>query len=465
MLFALRNVGVVNTTNLVGILLAGNGVAMTDGSETQTQNYGAVLAGGVAVSRPYVFRAVGVTGDRIVATLVLREGINGPTNGVVTFSYMLGSTTYAFANANRVEINDNTNASPYPSIVHVSGVSGPIQKVSVTVSNLYHTWPGDIDVLLVGPQGQSVILMSDAGSSNNAAANNLTLTFDDATTAVPPYRGQLVSGTFHPSNFQLQEDAFPAPSAPYAPINPPYATNLSVFAGGEANGDWQLYVVDDTGFNSGYLAMGWSLNIMASDPVAPTADLSVSLGGSPSPVPPSGLLTYGSVVTNHGPFTAHNVDLTNTIRPAVLFAGVSVSQGTYEVRQVAGGIEVVGHLGTVTVGAFASMTVQVTAPASNTQILATASTGASQKDINPGDNSVSLTIPVTETPRLSIALVGSNLVLFWPQTSGLFVLESSPTLYPVTWTLVPQQPVLANGFYRVTLPLSGAARFYRLRAL
>ena len=54
-------------------------------------------------------------------------------------------------------------------------------KVSITLSNISHTYPADIDVLLVGPQGRSVVLMSDAGSTSSAPnpINNVTLTFED----------------------------------------------------------------------------------------------------------------------------------------------------------------------------------------------------------------------------------------------------------------------------------------------
>jgi hypothetical protein len=70
------------------------------------------------------------------------------------------------------------NANPYPSSINVSGLLGTVGKATVTLTNLTHTWPDDIDILLSGPGGQAVILMSDAGTSLDV--NNVTLTFDDA---------------------------------------------------------------------------------------------------------------------------------------------------------------------------------------------------------------------------------------------------------------------------------------------
>src|SRR4026209_1025593 len=48
---------------------------------------------------------------------------------------------------------------PYPSTITVSGVSGTITDVSFTLYNLSHTYPDALDILLVGPGGQKVLLM------------------------------------------------------------------------------------------------------------------------------------------------------------------------------------------------------------------------------------------------------------------------------------------------------------------
>ena len=42
-------------------------------------------------------------------------------------------------------------------------MGGTISKVTVRLNNIAHTFPDDIDVLLVGPGGQTSILMSDNG--------------------------------------------------------------------------------------------------------------------------------------------------------------------------------------------------------------------------------------------------------------------------------------------------------------
>ena len=54
-------------------------------------------------------------------------------------------------------------ATPYPSNCVISGLGGTITDVNLELNGLSHTWPDDIDILLVGPGGQNAFVMSDAG--------------------------------------------------------------------------------------------------------------------------------------------------------------------------------------------------------------------------------------------------------------------------------------------------------------
>ena len=73
-----------------------------------------------------------------------------------------------------------TAASYYPAPIPVSGFPGAtISKVVVKVNSLTHSFAKDIDMILVGPNGKKVMLMSDTGAAI-AAATNATLTFDAA---------------------------------------------------------------------------------------------------------------------------------------------------------------------------------------------------------------------------------------------------------------------------------------------
>jgi subtilisin-like proprotein convertase family protein len=159
-----------------------------------------------------------------------------------------------FVSSTPISIPSSGSASPYPSQIVVPTLPGPITDVNVTLTGLTHTYPEDIDILLVGPSGQSVLLMSDCGSFYGVSGINLT--FDDSA-ASSLSTIQLSSGTFLPSNIGTG-DTFNAP----APAGP-YGSALSVFNGTPANGTWSLYLVDDFAGDSGSISGGWSLNIAA----------------------------------------------------------------------------------------------------------------------------------------------------------------------------------------------------------
>lgn len=147
-------------------------------------------------------------------------------------------------------------ADPYPSQIAINGVNGSITKVTVSITNFFHSLPDDVDILLVGPSDRSVVLMSDVGG--NTGVSNLNFTFDDAALNSLPDASVLASGVYKPTNIDAG-DTFPAP----APQGQPTGTTLSAFNGSSANGIWKLFIVDDNGNNFGSIG-GWSINIESS---------------------------------------------------------------------------------------------------------------------------------------------------------------------------------------------------------
>lgn len=172
-----------------------------------------------------------------------------------------GATT--FTNSASITINDNGAATPYPSMMTVSGLSGTISDVNVTISGLTHPFTHDVAILVVGIGGAvKVLLMADCGQT----ATNLTLTFDDAG-SVPNCGSSLSTGTITPGAIGLPGSCpYPNPLPGPAPLGP-YSTSLSAFNGTNANGVWYLYVYDDCTSSTGSIANGWSLDIT----MAPTA--------------------------------------------------------------------------------------------------------------------------------------------------------------------------------------------------
>ena len=201
-LFALRDAGGTNVSNLSAILLATNGITpmlTTNGAAvaTETNNYGALYYAGHSVSRPYTFSVHGTNSQQVAATFRLLNGTNAI--GTAVFGYTLGVSTTTFSNATTIVINDNTNASPYPSVINVNGVGTSLVKATVTLYKLWHTSPGDIDALVVAPAGTNTLIMAHTGGG--FSVTNVTLTFDDGVTNTLPHTTQITTSTNKPTQF------------------------------------------------------------------------------------------------------------------------------------------------------------------------------------------------------------------------------------------------------------------------
>jgi len=186
----------------------------------------------------------------------------------------------AFSQSMPITIIDNSPAGPYPSTILVAGLNGVISKVSVTLKGLTHSFPNDIDVLLVGPTGQSLILMSDVGGIN-PGVTNVNLTFDDDSAATLDGVNNPPTGEYQPANIGTG-DGFPPPAP-----SPSAATSLSVFNGTSPNGVWSLYVVDDTALDSGMIADGWSVDFIMATEVCNPGPIAIPDSGPAGPYPSS----------------------------------------------------------------------------------------------------------------------------------------------------------------------------------
>ncbi len=153
-----------------------------------------------------------------------------------------------FSAGDDIVIPYSGSASPSPATLDVSGLGGTVTKVTVSLA-ISHTWPEDVDILLVGPNGQTVVLMSDAGGGSDL--DKVTLVFDDSAGAAVPFSG-IVSGTYRPANYVGMFGGDPD-SYPGAPTGN-HGSSLSVFNGQNPNGVWSLYVVDDTGGDRGLIS-------------------------------------------------------------------------------------------------------------------------------------------------------------------------------------------------------------------
>lgn len=218
-------------------------------------------------------------------------------SGRINSGWSLNITTdgapQTFTDLNTISFNDIvTPASPYASVINVAGQSGVVTSLKVSLTGFSHAAPADVDIILVSPNGKSTVVMTDVTSSS---VSNINLTFDDAaanTINVNP----IVSGTYRPTDNFGDIDFYPNPAPP--PPNQNYG--LSSFNGFSPNGEWRLFVVDDTQLNAGSIAGGWSLDI-TTGPQPPQPPLSCS-GPSFSPA---------SFPTGAGPTNFVLADLNN----------------------------------------------------------------------------------------------------------------------------------------------------------
>ncbi len=198
----------------------------------------------------------------------------------------LSATSTSFSNPAAITIPDATGfgdintvgvATPYPSTIAVAGLVGLTSKVTVTLSDINHTFFGDVDVVLVSPTGQSLVLTAVNGGVQ--PPGSFTLTFDDAGPPMLGLGSPVVSGTYHPTDGDIcawysdctpANQAYPAPG----PSARPVTTSLAAFNQASPNGTWNLYAIDRGVGDIGSISSGWSLSI----DTYPVTNVSTAIG-------------------------------------------------------------------------------------------------------------------------------------------------------------------------------------------
>ncbi len=235
-------------------------------------------------------------------------------------------------------------ADVYPAPINVT--TGPVQigNMRVTLYDLEHILPDNLDVLLVGPGGQKYVLMGDAGDAIAIPSNNtVTLSLRDAGPGVLPNSGPLTTGNFEPTNWETPVTNFPgaAPAGPYSePGSTVGGTGTQTLFGNfgltNANGTWNLYVRDDAGTPlgspevvTGCFNGGWGIEFFES--TAANASISgrvITADGRPirnATVTVSGNSLNEPIVVQTGSFGYYSIDSLRTGETYV----VTVGQGRY----------------------------------------------------------------------------------------------------------------------------------------
>jgi hypothetical protein len=181
-------------------------------------------------------------------------------------------------------------ASVYPSVLPIPH-SARILDVNVTVEQIRHTNPDDIQLLLVKEGGPQVTLMANAGGSTDLdPVSGTSLFFDDEAAQALPDEGPLFTSFYRPGAYgTINQLPLPAP-----PVTG--NTSLSVFDGLLAGGNWSLFAFDDDGTDFTGSIERWRL------------EMSYATAPYPSELSVSGVGTVQDVdVTLHG-FTSEFPD-------------------------------------------------------------------------------------------------------------------------------------------------------------
>lgn len=155
-----------------------------------------------------------------------------------------------FSNSLGIQLFADDQASPYPSPIDVSGMTGTLYRTTVTLHGVTADTPA-LDILLETPGGKSIMLSSDVNISGSSAASNSDWTFDDGAVGTQADGG---TGTYRPNNDPGTDSDVPTPTV--ATGEP-----LSDLNGDSPNGTWKLYIAD--GFVSSTFGgiTSWSLTI------------------------------------------------------------------------------------------------------------------------------------------------------------------------------------------------------------
>ncbi len=344
----------------------------------------------------------------------------------------------SFTNPAPITISNGfSDSSPFPSSIQVPALPGTLQNVTVTLFGLSDVQSYSIEILLTGPTGQGVDLMSEAG---DGLVTNATVTIADA--GLPFPAGEIPSGAFQPSGASYASGtAFPY----FSPFYAEDTTNqMAGFVGTMLGGAWNLYEYygdyqpNVDALTNGWISGGWSLNFtllpaapgvtnLAASPVAAnsaTLNANVSPGGAPTTV----YFQYG-LTTAYGNFSATN-GLTNDV---------------IDTQEV-------------------SLPVTNLAPGTTYHFQAVAQNEAGT---NLAGDMTFVTQVIVTTPTLRVSITNGNqlvLIVQGAPGSNYVILSTASLSPPITWTTVTNLTLTSAVEYINLGPLPRQTEFFAIEA-
>jgi hypothetical protein len=250
------------------------------------------------------------------------ENITATYNGTVNFQTSFGFITQTVNNHTVVTGNQFCNqgpitvpstagaATPYPSNIFVSGLTGNVGAVIVQLNNISSSDIAQTDLLLVGPTGAQIIPFASVGDSSTIGGVNITL--DDSASSLIPGGSPLTTGSYKPTSITGSTSLiFPAPAplvnaSNYAATDGA-ATLTSTFQNTAPNGTWELFAMDHLGNGAASIGGGWCVNIspatVQTTITTSPAGLLVSVDG--------GTATAAPLVENWIPGSSHTIATTS----------------------------------------------------------------------------------------------------------------------------------------------------------
>jgi hypothetical protein len=191
-----------------------------------------------------------------------------------------------FSNPTLLQLGNNGTAAT--SAIEVSGFTTLIADVDVQLLKIDFISGGtqEIDVLLIGPDGKTALIMSDVGG--NTATTNVNLLLDDQAAEQLPSNAPLANCICQPTNVGSPDTM----NLGAGPVTVPSGAALGVFNGINPNGTWRLWAFDDeSNSNTGTISRGWSLKITSANGV-PSAGVDTfrATAGKALTVPAEGVL-------------------------------------------------------------------------------------------------------------------------------------------------------------------------------
>jgi len=188
-----------------------------------------------------------------------------PANVIVNVAATGDEFMASFTNSTGLSIPD-APAVAVSQTLTVSGLTGTVFDVKVTITGLTHAFPQDLNFLLVGPDGgaRNLEFWGNAAGQGPGVSNITVSIADFGATTLPGGTAPVTNTTYRAGEFAAPDpDNYFGPTFPIKhPTTVGTATFASAFAGATPNGVWTLYVRDGSSGQAGNIT-GWGLDIAA----------------------------------------------------------------------------------------------------------------------------------------------------------------------------------------------------------